>query len=197
MEEEQMNLFFEASDVLQFAVCMEENGRRFYRKAAELSEKSEVKKLFEFLASEEEEHKKTFEKFLSRVTSYEPPEEYPGEYLAYLHNYIDGKVFFTNDPSMPKSIDTANALEFAIQRKMDAILYYTELKAFVSANDHKAIDSIIDEERKHFAQLSEIKQIYYAEIKSSVSANQHKAIDSIVDEERRHLAQQLEIKKKL
>lgn len=148
---------FAASDVLQFAVRMEENGGLFYRKAAELSEKSEAKKLFEYLASEEAEHKKTFEKFLSQVTLYEPTEDYPGEYLAYLHNYIDGKVFFTDDTLKLKSIDTASALEFAIQREMDAILYYTELKAFVNGEDQKIIDSIIDEERRHFAQLSEIK----------------------------------------
>jgi len=149
---------FAASDVLQFAVRMEENGGLFYRKAAELSDKAEAKKLFEYLASEEAEHKKTFEKFLSKVTLYEPTEDYPGEYLAYLHNYIDGKVFFTDEVSMTKAIDIASALEFAIQREMDAILYYTELKAFVSADDQKSIDSIIDEERKHFAQLSEIKK---------------------------------------
>ncbi len=149
---------FAASDVLQFAVRMEENGGLFYRKAAELSDKSEAKKLFEYLASEEAEHKKTFEKFLSKVTLYEPTEDYPGEYLAYLHNYIDGKVFFTEEVSMTKAIDVASALEFAIQREMDAILYYTELKAFVNGDDQKAIDSIIDEERKHFAQLSEIKK---------------------------------------
>jgi rubrerythrin len=42
---------------------------------------------------------------------------------------------------------------------MDAILYYTELKAFVSKEDQKILDSIIAEERKHFAQLSEIKKV--------------------------------------
>lgn len=149
---------FAASDVLQFAVRMEENGGLFYRKAAELSGNSEAKKLFGYLASEEAEHKQTFEKFLSQVTLYEPTEDYPGEYLAYLHNYIDGKVFFTADFDMTKGIDVASALDFAIQREMDAILYYTELKAFVNAEDQVAIDKIIDEERKHFAQLSEIKK---------------------------------------
>ena len=149
---------FAASDVLQFAVRMEENGGLFYRKAAELSEKSEAKKLFQHLASEEAEHKKTFEKFLSQVTLYEPTEDYPGEYLAYLHNYIDGKVFFSDDTCALKSFDVASALDFAIQREMDAILYYTELKAFVSADDQKSIDAIIEEERKHFAQLSEIRK---------------------------------------
>jgi len=149
---------FVASDVLKFAVRMEENGALFYRKAAELTEKSEAKKLFEFLASEEDEHKKTFEKFLSHVTVNDPPEGYPGEYLAYLHNYIDGKVFFTKDSSVSKSIDTASALDFAIQREMDSVLYYTELKNFVNVSAHKSIDSIIDEERRHFAQLSEIRK---------------------------------------
>ena len=147
---------FAASDVLQFALRMEENGGLFYQKASELSQNSEVKKLFGYLASEEAEHKKTFEKFLSQVTLYEPPEEYPGEYLSYLHNYIDGKIFFTNDDSMTKALDVASALEFAIQREMDAILYYSELKSFVNADDAKALDAIIEEERKHFAQLSEI-----------------------------------------
>lgn len=149
---------FAASDVLQFAVRMEENGGLFYRKASELAGDSEAKKLFGYLASEEAEHKKTFEKFLSQVTLYEPTEEYPGEYLAYLHNHIDGKVFFAGDADMTKAIDVASALDFAIQREMDAILYYTELKAFVNAEDQVAIDKIIDEERKHFAQLSEIKK---------------------------------------
>ena len=149
---------FVASDVLQFAVRMEENGGLFYRKAAELSENAEVKKLFEFLAAEEAVHLKTFESFLSKVTVNPPAEEYPGQYLAYLHNYIDGKIFFTSDDSKPVCFDMACAVDFAIQREMDAILYYTELKAFVSKMDHKIIDKIIDEERRHFAQLSEIKK---------------------------------------
>jgi len=146
---------FTASDVLQFAVRMEENGGLFYRKAAELTKNDEVKKIFGYLASEEDEHKKTFEKFLSKFELFELPEEYPGQYLAYLHNYIDGKVF--KEEAGSKSVDVANVLEFAIQKEMDTILYYTELKAFVGEVDKKTLDAIIDEERRHFAQLSEIK----------------------------------------
>ena len=151
---------FTASDVLQFAVRMEENGGLFYRESAERSTQGEAKKLFSFLATEEAEHKKTFEGFLSQVTLFEPTEDYPGEYLANLHNYIDGKIFFTPDSkaALAESSDVAKALEFAIQREMDAILYYQELKTFVPADDHKILDKIIDEERKHFAQLSEAKK---------------------------------------
>lgn len=69
----------------------------FIVKPADRSKKLEFKKLFNSLASEEAEHKKTFEEFLSRVILYEPTEGYPGEYLAYLQNSIDGKIFVTPD----------------------------------------------------------------------------------------------------
>jgi len=159
MEGVQMSIFT-ASDVLQFAVRMEENGGLFYLEAANRSEQGETKKLFNFLASEEAEHKKTFEGYLSQVTLFEPPEGYPGEYLAHLHNYIDGKIFFSpeNKSALSESSDVAKALDFAIQREMDAILYYQELKAFVPVDAYPILDKIIDEERKHFAQLSEAKK---------------------------------------
>lgn len=149
---------FAASDVLQFALRMEENGGLFYRKAADLADNSEVKKLFGFLASEEDEHKKTFEKFLAKVEIYQDTEDYPGEYLNYLHQYIDDKIFFTHENELSKTLDVVSALDFAIQREMDAVLYYTELKGFVNDEDAKVIDEIIAEERKHFAQLSALKK---------------------------------------
>jgi len=151
---------FTASDVLQFAIRMEENGGRFYREAADHSDKMEVKTLFNSLASEEAEHKKSFEELLSKETLIEPREDYPGEYLSYLHDYIDGKIFVPLDDKSAKSEsgNVAKALEFAIQREMESIHYYQELKAFVPVDDHKTLDEIIDVERKHFMQLSKAKK---------------------------------------
>jgi rubrerythrin len=152
---------FTASDVLRFAARMEEDGGRFYREAADRSEKSEVKELFNALASDEDEHKKLFEGFLSKETLIEPREDYPGEYLSYLHDYIDGKIFVALDEKSAKSepANVAKALEFAIQREIESIHYYQELKAFVPDDDHKTLDQIIDVERKHFMQLSKAKRI--------------------------------------
>jgi rubrerythrin len=147
---------FSASDVLQFAVRMEENGELFYRQAADRTEKLEVKKLFNSLASEETAHKKTFEEFLSKETLIEPREDYPGEYLSYLHDYIDGKIFVApaDKSATCESSNVVQTLDFAIQREMEAIHYYQELKAFVPAENHETLYKIINEERKHFAQLS-------------------------------------------
>ena len=150
---------FDASDVLRFAMQMEENGGRFYREAADRSKKSEVKKLFNFLAAEEAKHKKTFEDLLSKEILIEPPEDYPGQYLSFLQNYIDGKIFAPPDEKSAKteSGSVANSLDYAIRREMESIHYYQELKAFLHVDDHSTLDKIINEERKHFMQLTETK----------------------------------------
>ena len=151
---------FSGSDVLQFAIRMEENGELFYREAANSSKDGEVKNLFSHLASEETEHRKTFGGLLTKVNWNDPPEGYPGEYMAYLRNHIDGKVFFTkeNKATLTEAGDLIKALDFAIARELDSILYYQELKTFVSSLDQKTLEAVIDEERKHVAQLSEAKK---------------------------------------
>ncbi|MBA4419331.1 MAG: hypothetical protein C0392_15725 [Syntrophus sp. (in: bacteria)] len=153
---------FTASDVLQFAIRLEENGESFYRQAALKADDTNVCSLFNRFADEEVHHKKIFEDFLSRVTSFYPPETYPGEYLAYLRDYMDGRIVFSREMGYELSgiQGTAAALDFAIQREMDSILYYQELKAFVPGKDYGTLDAIIAEERKHFSVLSEAKKTY-------------------------------------
>ena len=150
-----------AHDIVNFAIRIEENGERFYREAAEIVANQPVKELFERLANEETVHRKTFERLLSGLGDYRPPETYEGEYLAYLKDFIDGKTVFKDDqkiPELAKASSIAAALDFAIQREMDSILYYQEIRMFVSARHSEAIDLIIDEERMHFALLSKLRR---------------------------------------
>lgn len=153
-------VLFTASDVLQFSIRMEEDGGRFYREAADRTKNAEVKNLFNTLVSDEEKHKKTFEALLLKEDLFEPREDYQGEYLSYLRNYIDGKIFIALDDKLAESEsgNVAKALEFAIGREMESIHYYQELKAFVSVEGQESLDKIIAEERRHFMQLSEAKK---------------------------------------
>jgi hypothetical protein len=43
---------------------------------------------------------------------------------------------------------------------VDSVLYYHEIKRFVATGQHDAIDKIIEEERKHFSQLSKMRKNY-------------------------------------
>lgn len=155
---------FKASDIVEFAVRIEENGANFYRFAVQLVKDEYVKTLFEQLANAEMQHKKTFEKIFAAMEKTAPPESYSGEYAAYLHNYVDNAVIFKKealDQEIAKIKDSMSALDFAIQRELDSILYYHEIKGLVPAHEHAAIDKIIEEERRHVDMLSAIKRKQY------------------------------------
>lgn len=147
---------FNGYDVLQFAIRVEENGEAFYRETASMLADDDMKELFIRLAGEEINHKKTFEGMLAQLTDYQPPETYNGEYLTYLKSYIDGKAIFKDHPKIPemaKVRDRDAALDFAIQREADSILFYEELKKFAGEKHAPVIDRIIAEERNHFVTL--------------------------------------------
>ena len=157
-----MSIFFDASEIFQFAIRIEENGEKFYRHAVRITRDDDTKEIFDYLADEESDHKKTFENLLSKMEKYEPFEDYPGEYLEYLRAYVD-KIIFTNevlDKEIPRITDTLLAINFGIQRELDSILYYHEIKKFVPKSQHKLIDKIIDEERNHFSKLTGLRKRY-------------------------------------
>jgi len=94
-----------------------------------------------------------------------PPESYQGEYAAYLRAYVDNNIIFTKevmDKELAKVKDTLAAFDFAIKRELDSILYYHEIKRLVPEAQHATIEQIIEEERKHFSDLTDMKKRFSA-----------------------------------
>ena len=154
---------FTANDIVEVAVRIEENGISFYNFAEKIAKTDDAKKLFAQLAAAEAAHKRTFEKLLADIESYAPAERYTGEYSDYLRNYVDNNLIFTKDvmdKQLAKITDTVGAFEFAMQRELDSILYYHEVKNLVPAAQHETLEKIINEERKHYAMLLEMKKKY-------------------------------------
>ena len=155
-----MSVFFDASEIFQFAIRIEENGEKFYLYAVRITEDPDAKEMFSYLAEEEVNHKRIFEDLLSKIEKREPLENYPGEYFGYLRAYVD-KIIFTKE-AFGKEIsginDTVSAIDFGIQRELDSILYYHEIKNFVPKSQRNLINKIIDEERRHFSKLSELRK---------------------------------------
>ena len=152
---------FQASDIVEIAVRIEENGVNFYRFAEQLAKQEEAKKLFASLAEAEVAHKRTFEGIFAKMEKSTPPESYEGEYAAYLRAYVDNNIIFTKevmDKELAKVKDTLAAFDFAIKRELDSILYYHEIKRLVPAAQHATIEQIIEEERKHFSLLTDMKK---------------------------------------
>ena len=145
----------------EVAIRIEENGINFYKFAEQIAKKEDEKKLFAQLAQAEVAHKKTFEKLFASMEKNNPPESYEGEFGAYLRSYVDNNLIFTKeimDQQLAKVKDTSAALDFAIQRELDSILYYHEIKKLVPAAQHGTLEQIIEEERKHYLALTEMKK---------------------------------------
>jgi rubrerythrin len=148
---------FELGEVFQFAIRIEESGEKYYTEMVRKIDDAEVKTMFTALASEEVKHRRTYEGMLSKIENYEPIETYPGEYFAYLRAYADNVIFTPKKLSeeMKKIDDVPSALKFAIDRELDSILYYQEVKNLVSPSQRGLVDKIIEEERRHFVKLTQ------------------------------------------
>ena len=153
---------FDAKEIFKFAIRIEENGMKFYRYAAVITDDDEMRKTFNFLASEEVRHKEIFEGLLSEITKDTAFETYPDEYFNYLKTYVDNVIFTDKqfEEAMSDIKDTLSTIEFAIKRELDSILYYHEIKRFVPEKQHNLLDEIIEEERKHYTKLIDIKENY-------------------------------------
>ena len=126
---------FDANDIVEVAVRIEENGANFYRYAVQLAAKEEVKTLFQLLAAEEVKHQETFAKILAGMDRNTPPEGYDGEYAAYLHSYVDNRLVFTAEAfaaELAKLRDEASALDFAIQRELAEIHHLISVLSLLS-----------------------------------------------------------------
>ncbi len=151
----------EAGDIVEVAVRIEENGENFYRFAVQLAGKEEVKALFQRLADEEAKHRRIFAGMLAGIDRHLPPERYDGEYAAYLHDYVDKRLVFKAGAfaaEMAKIKDEASALDFAIQRELDSIHYYREMRELLPLDQREAIERIIAEEKEHFIRLSALRK---------------------------------------
>lgn len=156
-----MNIF-DPADIVNFAIRIEENGERFYRYAAMIADDEETRYLFNFLADEEIKHKNYFQSVLSKldIVSRFSFESYQGEYMQYVQNYLDRKIIFDKraEQDFTGIKDIVSALNFAIDRESDSILYYSEIKNLVPKAQQSRIDHIIEEERRHFLKLSNFKK---------------------------------------
>lgn len=154
---------FSPREILEIAVRIEENGYAFYRFAAQNIDNQEAELLFNYLADAEINHKKVFTGLLSETVDSGPQwENHPGEHLAYLNAFAENLVFGKELKDKKNFVitGTEEVLQFAMQREMESILFYHEMKAYLPQAKQPILDAIIAEERKHFISLSNLKKSF-------------------------------------
>jgi rubrerythrin len=160
-----MGISFNADEVMEMAIQIEKNGRSFYLHVADIHQDDQLADFFEKLADMENSHIKTFQKFHEEFSSTEKegqvfdPDNQASMYLAVMANTHGGE----GDPQITETLTgketLEDILEIALNLEKKSILFYLGLKDLVSKKRGKdKVDQIIDEEKKHIVQLSEVLQ---------------------------------------
>ncbi len=146
---------FNADDIFEMAVKIEQNGAVFYREAAGYIEDKKNKEFLLELAQMEDAHKIIFSDMKKDLTEQEKlsttfdPDD---ENILYLKAFADTRVFFKKEKpdNRFKSI-----LGCAIQTEKDSIAFYLGIKELVPEKSGKSkIDAVIKEEMSHIRLLA-------------------------------------------
>ena len=156
-----MRYDFNADEIFELAMKIEENGAAFYRKAAAQQSDDANREMLQRLALMEDHHKSTFEamrKTLSEAektqTLFDPQDE-SSQYLAAMAEGHGGE-------GSPKAADALTGketvkevIEIAMGLEKESILFYIGLRDMVPPQyGRDKMDDIIREERKHVIQLN-------------------------------------------
>nr|NJM01395.1 ferritin family protein [Desulfobacula sp.] len=146
---------FNADDIFEMAVKIEQNGAVFYREAAGQVEGKKNQDFLLELARMEDEHGVVFSNLKKELTAQEKitttfdPED---ENILYLNAFADSKVFFKKEK--PDN-SFKNILHCAIQTEKDSIVFYLGIKELVPEKYGRSkIDAIIKEEMGHIRLLA-------------------------------------------
>lgn len=157
-----MPVTFNADEILEIAVTIEQNGQAFYGRAAEIVKDEEVKKLLLDLVAWEASHEKVFKEMRDRLATEKPgltrfdPD---GESAKYLQAIADGKIFNMKAMADELSDMTDNPLDIlhtALSREKDSVIFFLAVKDMVpAALGRSRIHEIVEEEMSHIRYISD------------------------------------------
>jgi len=153
---------FRASEMMDMAIRIENQGLRFYEACAAAQPDPDIKDAFRYLKDQESEHARAFSHMKAELPEdYALPETYPGELQDYMDAFVRGKVF--EDPAHAETVateteDPVAAVDFGLEIEKASILFYSGMKQFVRQSDIQELDRIIAEEERHVRRLLALRR---------------------------------------
>ena len=152
---------FNAAEVFQIAIEIEENGKTFYEKAQSRFEDPEVKTLFEDLGRQEVEHKQKFQNLkaqLPQAATASTVGDPQHELEMYIKMMADQHVFRLGkdlDSQLAAISNAADALKLAIQFEKDSLLFFLSMQeATCEEKGRELVNLLVKEEQEHLRRLS-------------------------------------------
>jgi rubrerythrin len=152
---------FNVFEMLEMAKEIENRGYRLYSTHAKYAEDEELKKIFNKLSSDEQEHYNTFDKLEEK---YKEKEKKDYSYLEdvevndYLKSLVEYEVFPKGEREELKEMDIEKVLDRAIKSEKDSILLYQELIPYNNEETKEILYRLIKEEKEHYVSLVNYKR---------------------------------------
>jgi rubrerythrin len=152
---------FEITELVKIAVEDEISGVAFYSTLAGKAKDQQLRKTFAELAEQEKYHQKRFEAMLAGLGGYRAPEQYSGEYMAYLQVLTSARAF--PDPQAARKAaeqcpTDGAALALATRFERDTLMLMNEMRKLVPAKDGAVVEELASEEQAHLVTLTEARQ---------------------------------------
>jgi len=154
-----MSVLFSGNEIVDIAVKIEENGRKFYLAAAGRAEDDNLAAVLRKLADDEVEHRSTFEALYKSDEDYSLLPGYNEEADAYIKAMASSQVFAPGKSvaDIAKGArDVFEVLMLAMGAEKDSILYYTEMTRWVQPKDKDVISTVAAEEKAHLKTLMQL-----------------------------------------
>jgi rubrerythrin len=141
---------FSASEILDIAIRIEENGEQFYRKAMARSSDQSLREML-FWLSEQEKHHRDFFIEMKTCLNEESGEHWAEQLSGVTLKSAMGEHLFSLDEVDVDSIrDVRGLIEIALGLEEDTVMFYEIIASFVTEpNVHQKLKAIINEEQKH------------------------------------------------
>lgn len=152
---------YQAADVLDMAVQIEQAGLAFYRGCAASRAGENLKELFGLLAKQEVGHTAVFTAMKEGLPHYELKESFPGEAQEYVEALISDRVFPTESDAAcagEQVSDGFEAIDLALRMEKQSILFYSGIRDLVRSSEQDVMDRVIAEERSHIRKLLAVRR---------------------------------------
>lgn len=155
---------FNAQEIFDIAIRIEENGHTFYNEAINRIDSPALVSELAQLAAWEDGHIAIMKKMKKELGAHEPaplgfynPEE---DAALYIKSIADSHIFIENGDTV-QLLDTcqtpADILKLALQFEKDSVTYYASLKEGIQNKESKAaVNKILHEELAHVAHIQKI-----------------------------------------
>lgn len=142
---------FSADEVLKMAVRIEENGEKFYRRAAGLQSDPQLQEILQDLAGDEARHREWFDTMRQHLPREEGEAQWVREVSGdLLQSMIGDQAFSLKEVDPAELVTMEKIFETALEFEKDSILFYEMLTGFMDEGESaRALEEIIAEEKLH------------------------------------------------